>query len=111
MDGPRAGSASNSSSAYAGPSATIATPTSSNGSEPSGCRSVSTFQVPPMAIHWEQLSPTTIAYLRQVATRLVDGFSAREIANELGTSTYSMNAAREHARQELAQLPSESVIR
>lgn len=51
-----------------------------------------------------QLSPRTEATLRQIGSRLVEGFSPKEIANEFGTSSSLVLARMAEAQAELCRL-------
>jgi hypothetical protein len=44
-----------------------------------------------------------MAIARQIGTRLLDGYTPREIAKELGTSTVSVSALVDELRRELDQ--------
>ena len=57
-----------------------------------------------LPIPWGQLSPRTEATLRQIGSRLVEGFSPKEIANEFGTSSSLVLARMAEAQAELCRL-------
>jgi len=58
----------------------------------------------PSAIDWTRLSPRGRAILRQVAHPISNGFSKREIAKRLGTSTQWVSHRMDELRRELERL-------
>jgi DNA-binding NarL/FixJ family response regulator len=73
---------------------------STNGSSPRS--SVSTTSSLP--IPWEMLSQRAEATLRQIGSRMTEGYSETEIAVELGISRHSVMARLAEARAELVRL-------
>ena len=59
----------------------------------------------PSEIDWSTLSPRGTAIARQIGTRLLEGYTPREIASELGTSTRWVSSRLDELRAELERRP------
>jgi DNA-directed RNA polymerase specialized sigma24 family protein len=57
-----------------------------------------------MLIPWGMLSERTEATLRQIGSRMTEGFTETEIACELGISRHSVMARLDEAKAELVRL-------
>ena len=60
--------------------------------------------MPTLEINWSTLSPRGTAIARQIGTRVLDGYTPREIASELGTSTKWVSTRLDELRVELERL-------
>jgi hypothetical protein len=58
----------------------------------------------PSGIDWTRLSPRSQAILRQIAHPISNGFSKREIAQRLGTSTQWVSHRMDELRREVEGL-------
>ena len=74
--------------------------TSTNGHGPNS----SALTTSSVSIFWSGLSPRSTAILRQVGTRLLEGYSEIEIGRELGTSSSSISQLLRELRAELVRL-------
>jgi hypothetical protein len=105
-----ADSAATSAASSTNGSSTGSGPGSAGGSGSSGPTPTSGLSLPsshstaPKEIPWDQLSPRTGAILRTVATSASQGFSAREIGNGFGISSFSVLGLIDEARAELRRL-------
>lgn len=84
-----------------GPAGSLPT-RSTNGRDPSSSVSMQTTAT--IVIRWEELSERGAALMRQVGTRICEGYSETEIAKELQTSTRSISAALVELQDELRRL-------
>jgi DNA-binding NarL/FixJ family response regulator len=73
-------------------------PTSANG------LSFSVSTTSSLLIPWEMLSQRAEATLRQIGSRMTEGYSESEIARELGISRFSVIARLDEAKAELIRL-------
>jgi DNA-binding CsgD family transcriptional regulator len=64
--------------------------------------SVST--TPKLEVDWTRLSPRGTAIARQIGSRLLEGYSPREIGRQLGTTTRWVSNRLDELRDELERL-------